>query len=80
MLDNLRDQAASPQNFEENEPKPELPGLRKPPKRRKTLDQAIGMTAPQRFFVAFMLFIMVFLLGTALLVVTGTVVIPGLTF
>jgi len=83
MLDNLRDQASSSPIYNQGQPKPELPEKSKAPKARKPrrgLDKITGMTAPQRFFVAFMLFIMVFIFGSALLVLTGVVVIPGMTF
>ena len=72
MLDNLRDQSS----FKEEEPVPEMQEPSKTPKRRKTLDQITGMTAGQRFFLSLMLLVMVCLLGTMALIVTGTVNLP----
>jgi hypothetical protein len=72
MLDNLRNQSS----FQEEQSTPEVQEQPKPQKRRKTLDQMTGMTAPQRFFLALMLLVIVCLLGTMALVVTGTVYLP----
>ena len=72
MLDNLRDQTS----FKEDEFTPEPQEPTKAPKRRKTLDQITGMTAGQRFFLSLMLLVMVCLLGTMALIVTGTVNLP----
>lgn len=74
MLDNLRDQAS----FQEDEgPKdPNAPKPPKPPKPRRSFDQIISMTAPQRFTLAVMLSIMVCLLGMILLFVSGKMVLP----
>ena len=82
MLDNLRDQASSSPFLQEDGSKPELPKEQKPPKPPKpprphrTFDQMTGMTALQRFALVFMLFIIVCLLGAALLVLTEKVVLP----
>jgi uncharacterized membrane protein SpoIIM required for sporulation len=77
MLDNLRDQAS----FQEDEgPKdPNAPKPPKPPKPRRSFDQIISMTAPQRFTLAVMLSIMVCLLGMILLFVSGKMV-PSFMF
>ena len=72
MLDNLRDQTS----FKEEEPVPEAQEPSRAPKRRKTLDQITGMTAGQRFFLSLMLLVMVCLLGTMALIITGTVYLP----
>jgi hypothetical protein len=72
MLDNLRDQASFQ---EEEEPlDPNAPKLPKPRKPRRSFDQITGMTAQQRFALAVMLSIMVCLLGTVFLLVSGKIV------
>ncbi|MGB8214169.1 MAG: hypothetical protein WCE68_11470 [Anaerolineales bacterium] len=75
MLDNLRNQATF--QPEEEEPleasQPEKP---QPPKPRRSFDQMTGTTDKQRLLLAVMLFIIVCLLGTTLLLVSGTVVLP----
>ncbi len=79
MLDNLRDQASSSPLFQpEEEPQPEKPKKGKVPGPRRSFDRRTGMNAQQRFFLAFMLFIVVAMLGSALLLVTGKVVPPFL--
>ena len=69
MLDNLRDQAS----FQEEE-EPLDPNAPKPPKPRRSFDQITGMTAQQRFALAVMLSIMVCLLGTVFLLISGKIV------
>jgi hypothetical protein len=71
MLDNLRDQAS----FQEEE-EPLDPNAPKPPKPRRSFDQIIGMTAPQRFTLAVMLLIIVSLLGAMFLLISGKIVLP----
>ncbi|MCX6036331.1 MAG: hypothetical protein NTW99_00240 [Chloroflexi bacterium] len=68
MLDNLRDQAS----FQEEE-EPLDPNAPKP---RRSFDQIIGMTAPQRFTLAVMLLIIVSLLGAMFLLISGKIVLP----
>lgn len=77
MLENLRDQAS----FQEEEAPldPNAPKPPKPRKPRRNLDQITGMTAPQRFALAVMLFIIVCLLGVMLLLISGKVV-PAFMF
>ncbi|HTX90934.1 MAG TPA: hypothetical protein VMC09_06925 [Anaerolineales bacterium] len=77
MLDNLRDQTS----FQPDEEEPEqlsAPQNKKarPPRRRRTLDQITGMTAPQRFMLSLMLLVIVCLLGSMLLILTGKVILP----
>jgi hypothetical protein len=74
MLDNLRDQASF--NEEQEAPEPKTP--KEPRQRRqfRSFDEITHMTAPQRFALAFMLLIMVALLGTMLLILTGKIVPP----
>ena len=83
MLDNLREQAS----FKEEEVKDEEVELLEsnapiPPKSgksRRSFDQITGMTARQRFILAVMLSIMVCLLGTTLLLLSGKMV-PSFMF
>jgi hypothetical protein len=78
MLDNLRDQAT----FKEEEEKPVPPKKIKPPKQRKqvrSFDEMTHMTARQRFALAVMLLVIVCLLGTMLLVISGKIV-PGFLY
>jgi len=74
MLDNLRDQAS----FQEEEEllDPNAPNLSNPRKPRRNFDQITGMTAQQRFALAVMLSIIVCLLGTMLLLISGKMVPP----
>jgi len=72
MLDNLRDQSS----FQEEETPPD-PNESKPPKPRmqiRSIDQITGMSARQRFTLAVMLLIIVGLLGTMLLLISGKIV------
>lgn len=78
MLDNLRNQASSSPLFQEEESPPEAPKRPKTPRRQQNLARAFGLNAQRRFFLAFMLFIVVALLGSALLLITGKVVPPFL--
>jgi hypothetical protein len=73
MLDNLRDQAT----FTDDEPlETEAPKPVRPRRRRSGFDQMTGTTAPQRFFLAVMLAIVVCLAGVAILFLTGKIVLP----
>ncbi|KAF0107794.1 MAG: hypothetical protein FD146_1425 [Anaerolineaceae bacterium] len=74
MLDNLRDQAASSPFFQQEEPIAEQAPEGPPP--RKTIDQLTGMNARQRLILAAMLLVVVCLLGTMALLVTGRFVLP----
>ena len=77
MLDNLRDQTSFQ---EEEEPlDPNAPKPPKPRKPRRSFDQITGMTAQQRFALAVMLSIMVCLVGTMLLLISGKMV-PSFLF
>ncbi len=80
MLDNLRSQTSFEPGPEDQPPEafePEKPA-RPAPKPRPSfdLDRMTRMKAPQRFMLAIMLAIVVCLLGTAILVLTGKVVLP----
>lgn len=81
MLDNLRDQASFHEEEEPlatnppNTPKPtKRSKLRMPHIQLRSLDQITGMTALQRFALAVMLLVMVCLLGTMLLLISGRMV------
>jgi len=75
MLDNLRSQSS----FEEAEeqPDPNAPAPPKPRKKQRSLDQVTGMTAGQRLALAVMLLVVVCLLGTMLLFISGKVALPS---
>jgi hypothetical protein len=74
MLDNLRDQASFQEDEELQDSNPPRPP--KPRKPRTGFDKITGMTAMQRFALAVMLSIMVCLLGTMLLLISGKIVPP----
>ena len=75
MLDNLRNQASfTPDEEEPLEPiQPEESTL---PKLRSSFDQITGTTGKQRLLLAVMLLVMVCLLGSIFLLITGKVVLP----
>ena len=80
MLENLRDESSFKPDEEpaESEAKKKTKPLKKPktPRQsrpRRSLDQITGMTALQRFVLAAMLLVMVCLLGTMMLLMTGKV-------
>ena len=75
MLDDLRSSATYQDDDEETPPEPGI----KPRKPRRTPGSGaefLGMTAPQRFILALMLFMMVCVLGAFALVISGAVVLP----
>jgi hypothetical protein len=78
MLDNIRDQASFQDDEEEADDLNELnpPKTRKP---RQSFDQIIGMSAMQRFALAVILLVMVCLLGTMFLLLSGKMV-PSFLF
>ena len=75
MLDNLRSQASFTPD-EEGLPEPDKPEEPKPPKPHRSIDQITGTTDKQRLMLAVMLLVMVCLLGSLFLLITGTVVLP----
>jgi hypothetical protein len=77
MLDNLRNQASFTPDEEEEPAEPKKPEEPKPPKPHRSIDQITGMTDKQRLMLAVMLLIMVCLLGSIFLLITGRVVLPG---
>jgi hypothetical protein len=77
MLDNLRNQASFTPDEEDEPVEPKKPEEPKPPKPHRSIDQITGMTDKQRLMLAVMLLIMVCLLGSIFLLITGRVVLPG---
>jgi hypothetical protein len=76
MLDNLRNQASFTPDEEEEPVEPSQPEEKKPSKPRRSIDQITGMTDKQRLMLAVMLLVMVCLLGSIFLLITGKVVLP----
>jgi hypothetical protein len=83
MLDSLRDQASFQEEKVEEPLDPNASKQHKqhkqhktpkPRKPRRSFDQVTGMTAQQRFALAVMLSVMVCLLGTMFLLISGKVV------
>ncbi len=83
MLDNLRDQASfqdekqPPDQIKIKEPKPPKPPKPPGPRQRRqyrSFDDITHMSARQRFALAVMLLIIVTLLGTMLLIISGKIV------
>ena len=75
MLDNLRSQASFTPD-EEEPPEPSKPEEPQPPKPHRSIDQITGTTDRQRFLLAVMVLVMVCLLGSIFLLITGKVVLP----
>jgi hypothetical protein len=75
MLDNLRSQASFTPD-EEELPESGQSEAPKPPKIHRSIDQITGTTDRQRLMLAVMLLVMVCLLGSLFLLITGTVVLP----
>ena len=75
MLDNLRNDASFTPD-EEEPPEGDQPKAPKPPKPHRSIDQITGTTDKQRLMLAVMLLVMVCLLGSLFLLITGTVVLP----
>ena len=74
MIDNLRESIGSGPFFNDDEPQ-EAPQPVKH-QQEEAPQRILGMTAPQRFILALMLFLMACALGSLLLVVTEKVVLP----
>jgi hypothetical protein len=78
MLDNLRSQTSfQPDEEEPQEPIGSPKKTPRPPRRKRSIDQLTGMTAPQRFMLSMMLMTMVCLVGVIILVALQKVVPPG---
>jgi hypothetical protein len=72
MFDNLREQANSSPFYEEEAQFQAAAGTTgAAPPRRSSGGRILGMTGPQRFFIAVMLMLVVCILGTMVLLVTG---------
>jgi len=79
MFDNLRDLSDSESPFYEEEqnelykePAPERFSQSATPTRRKSKRRFLGMTAQQRFIVAFMLMLTVCIMGTLVMFITDS--------
>jgi hypothetical protein len=75
MFDNLREDAAASPFYEEEAKFQPAAGTSSPSYSGAKPKRFLGMTAPQRFVIVFMLAITVCLLGTMLLLVTGKIAI-----
>ncbi|NTU75816.1 MAG: hypothetical protein HGA53_07055 [Anaerolineaceae bacterium] len=73
MLDDLRNSASN--SFEEEQSPLEAEILRQPAKPKRGF---LGMTAPQRFVLALMLFLLTCVLGAFCLVLTESIYLPFL--
>jgi hypothetical protein len=73
MLDDLRN--SSTYIEEEEQPVEEDYGAQRYPRRQRK-ETFLGMTAQQRFIISLMLFMMVCVLGTFALVLSGSMVLP----
>jgi hypothetical protein len=71
MFDNLREQANASPFYEEEAQFQAAAGTGAAPPRRFSGGRILGLTAPQRFFIALMLMLVVCLLGTMVLLMTG---------
>lgn len=76
MLNDLRNQATFEPDDEEEQPLATKPEKPKPPRPKISIDKMTGTTDRQRLMLAVMLFVMVCLLGSLFLIITGKVVIP----
>lgn len=78
MLDNLRESAnQSPFFQDEQQPEPEQqPAPEQPKKPKAASGPFLGMTAPQRFVLALILFFMSCVLGGFFLLVTEKIMLP----
>jgi len=74
MLENLRQDFNSSELLQEPEPEP--PKKWEPPKVPTVPDRVLGMTAPQRFIISLLMFVMTFLVGALCLMLTGRILPP----
>jgi hypothetical protein len=76
MLDDLRNSSSF---IDEDEtPEQEQQAMRHRMPRRQSKETFLGMTAQQRFILSLMMFFMVCALGAFALIITGSIVVPGL--
>lgn len=71
MFDNLRDEAASKPFYEEEAKFQPAAGTKEPSTRRSK--RIMGMTAIQRFVIAFMIMLAVCIIGAMALLATGKI-------
>ncbi len=76
MLDDLRNSSSFID--EEETPEQEQDAVSASRSRRQGKETFLGMTAQQRFILSLMMFFMVCALGVFALIITGSIVIPGL--
>ncbi len=76
MLDDLRNSSAFIE--EEESPEQEEKVIYRRPARRHSKATFLGMTAQQRFILSLMMFLMVCILGAFALILTNSVVLPGM--
>jgi hypothetical protein len=77
MFDDLRDSNQPMFEGEQvNKPEPVLTAPKRPGVAKKKNKKILGMTAAQRFVVATLLFLVICLVGAAVLVLTGKVALP----
>ncbi len=76
MLDDLRN--SSSYTDEEETTEQEQDTVHSSRSRQQNSETFLGMTAQQRFILSLMMFLMVCALGVFALIITGSVVIPGL--
>jgi hypothetical protein len=72
MLDDLRNSS----EFIEEEPVPEQDPVHRRPGRRRQKETFLGMTAQQRFAISLLLFLMICVIGTFALIISGSVSLP----
>jgi hypothetical protein len=73
MLDDLRNSSSF---IDDDQPNTEEEIVQYRPSRRRQKDTFLGMTAQQRFIISLMIFLMVCMLGSFALVLSGSVVLP----
>ena len=74
MFDNLREQANSSPIYEEEAQFQQAAGTSTPAPVRRSSGRLLGMTATQRFALAVMLMMIVCILGSMMLLMTGKIV------
>jgi hypothetical protein len=76
MLDDLRNSSSFID--EEETPEQEQGTTSSSQTRQQSKETFLGMTAQQRFILSLMMFFMVCALGVFALIITGSIVVPGL--
>ena len=75
MLDDLRNSSSFIDEEDPNEPEEVV---QRRPARQRSKETFLGMTAQQRFILSLMMFFMVCMLGSAALILTGSIAFPGM--